>query len=195
MKIFLLILLVIILILFCPIPLKIKLNYINKKLEIYIYKKKLILDKLNENKKSNKENLEHNSTTSKGEKVSKKLFSNIDVKSFIKNIINNRFKINLRFNCNLNYSFPDAAFTAIAFGYSHQLFILIYGLLKLFFNVSDFKYDVNYEFNKNYINVEIEGIFFISFAKIIYICYLAIKSTKTDKKHKVTNLHTVKEDI
>ena len=193
MKIFLLILLVIILILFCPIPLKIKLNYINKKLEIYIYKKKLILDKLNQNKKSNKEKLEHNST-SKSEKVSKKLFSNIDVKSFIKNIINNRFKINLRFNCNLNYSFPDAAFTAIAFGYSHQLFVLIYGLLKLFFNVNDFKYDVNYEFNKNYINVEIEGIFFISFAKIIYICYLAIKSTKTDKKQ-VTNLHTVKEDI
>ncbi|WP_040329307.1 DUF2953 domain-containing protein [Clostridium ihumii] len=193
MKIFLLILLVTILILFCPIPLKIKLNYINKKLEIYIYKKKLNLDKLNQKKELNKEKLEHKST-SKDEKVSKKLFSNIDVKSFIKNLINNRFKINLRFNCNLNYSFPDAAFTAIAFGYSHQLFVLIYGLLKLFFNVNDFKYDVNYEFNKNYINVEIEGIFFISFAKIIYICYLAIKSTKTDKKQ-VTNLHTVKEDI
>ncbi len=39
MNYFLFILAIILAILFCPIPLKLKLKYINKKLEIFIYKK------------------------------------------------------------------------------------------------------------------------------------------------------------
>lgn len=180
MKIFLLILIIALIILFCPIPLKLKLKYIDKKLEIFIYNKKLSLEK---SKNTSKKNI---NKTKKKQSTSKKKLPSINIKGLISDIIYNKYKFNIKIKTKVNYSFPDAAQTAILYGYMHQGFAIVQMLLKLIFNVKDFKYDINFQFNKNYINVETEGIFFISFAKVIYICFLALKNIKKKDKIKIS---------
>ncbi|GAA0115962.1 DUF2953 domain-containing protein [Clostridium senegalense] len=185
MNYFLFILAIILAILFCPIPLKLKLKYINKKLEIFIYKKNLNLDKKH---KSNKKNIEKKEKKYKESGIKRKLskdkLPSIYIKSLLNDLTYNKFKIKMKIKSKVNYSLPDAAHTAILYGYAHQGFVLLQLILKLFFKVKDFKYDLNYEFNKYYINVEIECIFFISLAKIIYICFLVIKNIKRKDKDK-----------
>ncbi|WP_061994806.1 DUF2953 domain-containing protein [Clostridium sp. ATCC 25772] len=187
MNYFLFILTIILAILFCPIPLKLKLKYINKKLEIFIYKKNLNLDKKT---KSNKINIEKKEEPSKEggikRKFSKDKLSSIDIKSLLNDLIYNKFKVKMKIKSKVDYSLSDAAHTAIVYGYAHQGFVLLQLILKLFFKVNDFKYDLDFEFNKSYINVETECIFFISLAKIIYVCFLVFKNIKRKDKVKIS---------
>lgn len=178
MKIFLIILFIFFVILLFPIPLKIKLIYFNKDFKIFIYNKQLNLTKDHDKKRKHHFSNKDNKCTCDDKEEDKAIFKNIDYKNIFLDLKNNKFKIKLKFYCDTKFSFEDAAKTAISYGYFHQLFILIYFIAKSFFKIKSFDYNLNYEFNKNFFNTKVECIFYVTFAKIIYIGYLILKNTK-----------------
>ncbi|WP_291584173.1 DUF2953 domain-containing protein [Clostridium sp. UBA6640] len=176
MKILFILLLIFTMILLLPIPLKIKLIYSNKNFQLWIYNKQLNLDKKEDRaniKKSNKK-LKY-----KDKIHSKKLTIN-HYRRILSNLRKNKYKIIIKLYTKINYSFEDAAATAITYGFLHQASSLIYAILNHFFYVKDFNTEIKAEYNKSYINLEIKGIVLFNFAKLIYIYYIINKSIKDE---------------
>ena len=176
MKIFFILLLIFTMILLLPIPLKIKLIYLNKNLQLWIYNKQFNLDKKEDRasiKKLNKK-LKY-----KDKIHSKKLNIN-HYRRILSNLRRNKYKITIKLYSKINYSFEDAAATAIIYGFLHQASSLTYGILNHFFYVKDFNTEIKAEYNKSYINLEIKGIVLFNFAKLIYIYYVINKSIKDE---------------
>ncbi|GAA0123872.1 MAG: DUF2953 domain-containing protein [Clostridium argentinense] len=192
MKIIFILLLIFAMILLFPIPLKIKLIYLDQNFQMFIYNKKLNLNKkedIDNVKKVNKKFKYKDIIKRKSKKLTLKHYKRI-----LRNLRKIKYKISIKLYNKINYSFEDAAATAIIYGYLHQGFSLLYGFLNHFFSVKDFNTDIQAEYNKSYINLEIKGIVLFNFAKLIYIYYIINKSIKEENKiHQCKNLR-VKEE-
>ncbi|MBX4259113.1 DUF2953 domain-containing protein [Clostridium estertheticum] len=168
-----------------PIHLKITLKYTNKVLEIYIYKKKLGVNK--SLKSNSKDKLK-----SKPAKIFFKPLNLIDIDLSDINLISHKFK-KLKFkptlilNTKLEYGFDDAALVAIVFGLIHSAYSLLYLILINFVKVKNIDLKVTPQFKENNLNMEISSIIYINFAKIIYMafvilpCLINIKHNKLQK--------------
>ncbi|MBU3214165.1 DUF2953 domain-containing protein [Clostridium estertheticum] len=172
-----------------PIHLKITLKYTNKVLEIYIYKKKL---EVNKPLKSNS----NDQLKSKPAKISFKPLNLIDINLISHKFKNLRFKPTLILNTKLEYGFDDAALVAIVFGLIHSTYSILYLILINFVKVKNIDLKVTPHFKENNLNMEISSIIYINFVKIIYMafiilpCLINIKHNKTNfKKYRGGNVH------
>lgn len=171
MKLFFIILIII---LFTPIPLNISIYYSRNNYYINLYKFTIMSkDKIKKNVK--------NSTSScknkKKKKESLKLLSLIHKKFLIENLYNSKFKFKIKLNGKLDYSFNDAAKTAIAYGLFSQITPILYFITNILFKIKNFKIDLNPIFEDKFlVKLEISSIIFISIAKIIYILIIIFKS-------------------
>lgn len=140
-----------IILLFIPIPLITKIKY-QRKLDIFIYNKKISIHK---NKNKNKKK-------SKSRKKIKLLW-----KPYI--------KVNIK----LLYGFDDAAATAISYGLIFSVLPLIKRLLSKYFNVKGFSQDIKLDYKRKIFDLYIRCIILFNIAQIIvnliYIIYLNFK--------------------
>jgi len=163
-------------ILLLPIPLKIKLIYLNKNLQLWIYNKQFNLDK-----KEDRANIKKlNKKLKYKDKIHSKKLNINHYRRILSNLRRNKYKIAIKLYSKINYSFEDAAATAIIYGFLHQASSLAYAILNHFFYVKDFNTEIKAEYNKSYINLEIKGIVLFNFAKLIYIYYIINKSIKDE---------------
>ncbi|MBU3186121.1 DUF2953 domain-containing protein [Clostridium estertheticum] len=177
-----------------PIHLKITLKYTNKVLEIYIYKKKLEVNK----------SLYRNSKDQLKAKPTKIFFKPLNLRdidlSDINLIIHKfkklKFKPTLTLNTKLEYGFDDAALVAIVFGLIHSTYSLLYLILINFVKIKNIDLKVTPQFKENNLNMEISSIIYINFVKIIYMafiilpCLINIKHNKINfKKYRGGNVH------
>ena len=191
---FILVFLFVLTIILFPIHLKITLKYTNKVLEIYIYKKKLEVNKP----------LKNNSKDQLKSKPTKMFFKSLNLRDINLsdiNLISHKFK-NLKLkptlvlNTKLEYGFDDAALVAIVFGLIHSTYSLLYLILINFVKVKNIDLKVTPQFKENNLNMEISSIIYINFVKIIYMafiilpCLINIKHNKTNfKKYRGGNIH------
>ncbi|MCB2308019.1 DUF2953 domain-containing protein [Clostridium estertheticum] len=196
---FIIVFLFVLTIVFFPIHLKITLKYTNKVLEIYIYKKKL---DVNKPLKSNlKDPLKSKPTKIFFKPLNLRDLDLSDVNLNNINLITHKFK-NLKFkptlilNTKLEYGFDDAALVAILFGLIHSAYSLLYLILINFVKVKNIDLKVTPQFKENNLNMEISSIIYINFVKIIYMaftilpCLINIKHNKTNfKKYRGGNVH------
>lgn len=153
----------IILILFIiPLPIKIKFIYINNKISIFLFNKKINLEKKDIKKK---------------EKAIKEKNS-IDYLSIFQTLKDNRFKPTLKLDLELEIGTSDAAYTALLYGSTWTLLSFVYRILICIFNIKKFNPNVTPDFNNKKLNVLIKSILFISLVKVIYIAYMVNKNQK-----------------
>ncbi|WP_443660997.1 DUF2953 domain-containing protein [Clostridium sp.] len=186
---FIIVFLFVLTIILFPIHLKITLKYTNKVLEIYIYKKKLEVNKP----------LKNNSKDKSQSKPKKRFFKRLifkDINLIIHKLKNSRFKPTLILNTKLEYGFDDAALVAIVFGLIHSTYSLLYLILINFVKVKNIDLKVTPHFKENNLNMEISSIIYINFVKIIYMafiilpCLINIKPNKINiKKYRGGNVH------
>lgn len=137
---------------FIPFPIFLNIKYEQNKLYIYIYKFKIY--PLKNNKKKQKKR-KHKSP------YPKSLY--FDVLETVYR------KSPFTFSLDMTYGFDDAAITAMSYGI---LNIILSGIYQLFYynsKLKNFKVNINPIFNKNFCELEMKSIIFISLGKIIYI--------------------------
>lgn len=162
---FIFLFLMLLIILFMPIPIIFNVSYHND-LKIYLYKKSIF-------------SLEKFKNKSKNKKSKKKKHMNIDFKHIFNILQNNKFKPLLNLNINIDYSLNDAALTAISVGLLSATLESICLFLMTFLNLKKSKYNLKPMFiEKNEIFLSIKGIFYLSFANILYILILYLSKKK-----------------
>ncbi|MBU3176313.1 DUF2953 domain-containing protein [Clostridium estertheticum] len=196
---FIIVFLFVLTIILFPIHLKITLKYTNKVLEIYIYKKKLEVNK--PLKSNSKDQLKSKPTKIFFKPLNLRDINLSDINLNNISLISHKFK-NLKFkptlilNAKLEYGFDDAALVAIVFGLIHSAYSLLYLILTNFVKVKNIDLKVTPQFKENNLNMEISSIIYINFVKIIYMafiilpCLINIKHNKTNfKKYRGGNVH------
>ncbi|MBU3110692.1 DUF2953 domain-containing protein [Clostridium lacusfryxellense] len=193
-KCFLILFLLLLIILF-PIPIKITLKYSNKLLEIFIYKKKLNINKpLKKSKKANS-----NEPNTKSLQIYLKsliTYNSDDMKLISYKIKNLKLMPTLILNTKVEYGLDDAAVVAILFGSLYTAYSFLHKILLNFFKVKNMDFNVIPHFEENDLHIEISSIIYISLSKIIYTafkilpCLMKIKHNKSNmKEYKGGNVH------
>lgn len=173
--------------LFLPIPVKISFSYTAEAAKLKIYFKEIILNKPAEGKKL------------KPKKNKRKKF---DYKKFLSKdkllLFHKKFKkvfILGTLDIFIKFGLGDAANTALSYGLLNSCNFLIYTILNYLINTKRFSIKFVPDMNEKVFISEINSIFFISFAKIIYIIFIFIyiffikkefKNSKEDYKWKTT---------
>lgn len=173
MKLFL-ILLVILLIFFTPVPIKFSIYYSDKDYYIKIYRFAIVSKKKDTLKKQIKHEVLHEGKEKFN--ILSFLYKNINRKSFLSNLYHSKFKPLLRIKLSLQYSFNDAARTAISYGLLCEAPPLVFFLLNFPFNIRKFNFNINPIFEDKFLlKFESSSIIFLSFANIIYIIIILFK--------------------
>lgn len=180
--IFFIILLFFIFIILLPIPIKVTAHYSNeyyylKLYEINLYSntdgiiRKILNHKSHSSNKKAKEKKANNKSKNKESK--RKSFS---IKRIYTMLQTNKFKPSIKFSLLGNYSFNDAALTAILYGFFSNLNFIFLKIFSDFFKVKNFNYSLNPNFkNELNINLTINCIINFNIAQIIYILFLIRK--------------------
>lgn len=112
-----------------------------------------------------------------------KSFIKVSFKLLYHSLSDNIYKPKLHFFANLDYSLSDAANTAILYGILTNLNYITYKILSIFFNLSQFNFDLNPEFTDNsLLEFTISSIIYFNLAQIIYILFLVFKSRKKSRR-------------
>ncbi|MGN0143454.1 MAG: DUF2953 domain-containing protein [Clostridium sp.] len=121
----------------------------------------------------------------------KELLNFSTLKSFLHKFRNLKLKPFLIFNCEISYSFADAAKTAIAYGSLCALPSIIYFFMSIVFNVKKYNLNILPVFKDNFLfKIKGKSIIFISLANIIYIIFifLIFMYSEIHKNKKVKNI-------
>lgn len=181
--IFFILLLFFIFIILLPISIKVSAHYSNDNYYLKLYGinlysnndgiiRKLLNRKSNSSKKNNK-NQKVNNAKTKNKESNKKSFS---MKKVYYRLKINKFKPSIKFSLLGNYSFSDAALTAMSYGFFSNLNFIFLKVFSDFFKVKKFNYSLNPNFkNKFNINLTLNCIITFNFAQIIYILFLIRK--------------------
>lgn len=166
---FLIILFALILLSLIPIPVKTRFYYEDNDYILYIYSYRIKLNKP-------KEKEEEKECEEEEEKLPKEARKNIfsqetlsSVKRFLDKLACSKFKIRLKFSLDMCYGFGDAAFTAVSFGILNAFIPLLYQTLNVIFKVKKFNYNIEPDMQNTAINVQVNSIFFVSLANVIYM--------------------------
>ncbi|WP_459482053.1 DUF2953 domain-containing protein [Clostridium saccharoperbutylacetonicum] len=164
-----LIVLVILFILFLPIPIKFSIYYSSDDYYIKFYNITLTSKK----KDKFKENI---NLDKKEDDIFKIFYKYLNLKSFIFDLYHSKFKPYLRIKLILDYSFNDAAKTAISYGVLCQIPSLVFILSSIPFKIGKFNFKINPIFEDKFLlKFETSSIIFLSLANIIYITILLLK--------------------
>jgi CxxC motif-containing protein len=162
---------ILLLILFVPIPLKTSIYYFDENYYIKIYKFEIL---------SKKKSLKKKGTIKKGNKYKKPVKNTIlkDKKlifKLIKVISKNKFKPTLKIKGNISYSLQNHGLTAITYGIISAILPFVYKTFGIAFKIKKFPLTITPIFKEIfYLKLQIEGIIFISFGKIIYMLFLIL---------------------
>lgn len=167
MKFIFWILAIVALILLFPIPLKINLIYDKGIFTLKLFNKTIIPSKTPNKTSSKKEKKKKTIETPSGEKIKK--FKIKDIKHIIDFLSHTKLKFFIWTNTDIEYSLDDAAISALSYGLLHQLSALIHGILKVFFRVKKYNYNINMKYNENFFKVENSSIILLNLATIIYM--------------------------
>lgn len=143
MLIFLLILLTLLFLLFISIPIRFKIMVNLNEIKVYLFDKKL---NLGGNKKAK----------------SSKNFSFIKIASL-------KYKPVVNLNLNLEYGFGDAAYTGIFYGIFSAALPILHEKVSLYININKHSYYLKPNYDKQLVNIMIDGIIKLNLAKAIYI--------------------------
>ncbi|WP_294394713.1 DUF2953 domain-containing protein [uncultured Clostridium sp.] len=198
MKIFLT-LFIIMFFMFFPIPLKFYIYYYNDCYYIKLYNFTLFnnaaFKKIKEQIKYKK-----NNPPIKNKKKSRfsKLFKSAeyaDLKVIIHKFYNLKFKPLIIWNSVFEYSFKDAARTALSYGILSNIPSILYFFINILLKPKKYKFEVRPVFvDKLLLKFEAKSIIFISFANIIYMTFiLAINFFSIIYKNKKATLKKHKE--
>lgn len=163
-------LLIISIIVFFPIPIILKLNYLDNKIALYLYFKKI--------------NVERH-VVQKAEKKVPYYIRIIDyefVKMFFNKLKNNKIKPSVHFKINTDYGFEDPYFTGLFYGILYYLNPIFYYYLQCLFKIKKFDFNLNPMFKERGFKFRIEGIIFVNLVKIINIIVIYIKVVFLRKK-------------
>lgn len=153
----------IIIFIFIPLPIKIHAKYFDKKLRMFFFNID-ILNKITSNREVF--NLDKRSQRSSLTRTLKKftrltqLITNIKPKS----------KIDIF--ADIRYGTCDAAYTAILYGFINSLFPFLFQIILKIFKLGRHNINITPDFNRAYLEMEINCIIHISFAKLIYVIIL-----------------------
>ncbi|EKQ56344.1 MAG: Protein of unknown function (DUF2953) [Clostridium sp. Maddingley MBC34-26] len=171
----------ILLILIIPLPIKISIYYSTKDYYIKLYKITLVSKK----KRANRiryDAINKKPIIKKERKFLSRFYRNINTKTLMNNLynLNLKFKPLLKLRLSLDYSLSDAARTALFYGILTQFPPIIYTLLKRYFKINKFKFNINPIFEDIFLlKIETTSIIFLSFANIIYITIIFFKLIKS----------------
>lgn len=170
MKFLLIIFIILLITLFIPFPLKLVLHASKSDFYLKLYGYTIVSQ---ESLKKNKKN-----------KFLKKFdFSISNSKKFASRLYYSKLKPLLNININFAYSFNDAAKTAISYGIFGEFPNITCLILKIPFKLHKYDFNIKPIFKEDIIlNFEIKSIIFLSFAHIINILILMIKSYKKSVK-------------
>lgn len=159
------------LILFVPIPIKIIIYYSSDDYYIKIYKLTIISKKRPPKRDKPIVKKEHSFFTN----VIKKFKYNTILSDIY--TINLKYKPLLKFNFSLDFSLNDAAKTSITYGLLGLFPSLVYFLLKFLFHIKNFNLKINPIFEDKFLlKIESSSIIFLSFANIIYIIIIFLRT-------------------
>lgn len=191
----LIIFVVIVLILFIPIPLSFHFYVSKDRFYVKIYNINLLsndggLIKKFLNKKKPKEdkgkNIEKTIDDYKDDNDSsnkKVKFKEIPFKKLYHNLAYNKFKPTLKFDSNISYSLGDSSKTAIAFGLLYNINPILLNIFSIIFKVKRYKNDFKPIFkDKILFELTLNSIITFNLAKIIYICFIIIKSFNKNRR-------------
>lgn len=172
MKILLAIFFILLFILFFPIPLKFTSYYSPENYYIKIYKFILISKDKNKKHKYLNKLIKYN-------KKNKSKFNMSQYKKFFSKLFYSKSKPSLKINLSFSYSLNDAYNTALIYGLLCTLFSFLYQLVNIPFNIKKYNLKIDPIFKDEIlVNFETSSIIFISFAQIIYISIIFIKTSK-----------------
>ena len=172
MKILFIIFFIFLFILFFPIPLKFTSYYSSENYYIKFYKFILISKYKSNNPKTLNRLIEYN-------KKNKSKFHVSKYKKFCSKLFYSKFKPSLKINLSFSYSLNDSYNTALIYGLLCTLFSFLYQLVNIPFNIKKYNLNVDPIFKDEIlVKFETSSIIFISFAQIIYISIIFIKTSK-----------------
>lgn len=187
MKILLIIIIVLFIILFFPIRLKFRLIYNEQNYFIKFYKFTIIskekANKVKQEKESPKE-VKQAETKKQKSKGTFKFISKRISPSVLFDIINtSNFKPKLKLEGTIAYSLADAARTATSYGIISAVLPFFYKLLTVIFKIKKMHLPLNPVFEDRFLlNIDITSIIYLSFAQVIYMGFLIIKSALDSKE-------------
>jgi len=176
-------LLILIFVIFLPIPIKLNILYKDFIINLKLYNKSIInFDLRNTSAYINKKdesNKKHKKTSFFQKYLKNK---EIEIKELLLNLNSNKFKPLINIKTNINFGLSDSAICAIIYGFLWNLTAMIRIPLDLIFNIKNISLSINPKFNTNYLLFNINSIFYISLANIIYIIFLLFKSFKNKEE-------------
>lgn len=112
-----------------------------------------------------------------------KSFIKVSIKLLYNSLKNNRYKPKLKISINFNYSLADAYKTAIFYGLSSNLELVLYNLFSIIFKFTQFNFNLEPEFKDNMLlEFTISSIISFNLAQIIYMLFLILKSRKKNEE-------------
>ncbi|MDS0527854.1 DUF2953 domain-containing protein [Clostridium sp. SHJSY1] len=182
-----LLLFIILTIIFVPLPIKITLFFSKDNYYINVYKFSLIQKK--KKGETDSTNISNNQKNTKSKKKKSSLFQNLSVDGiilYIKEFKSNKFKPRLKIDGYFNYSFADAAKTAISYGLLSTSLPLLSFIFSIIFKIKKFILPINPIFKDEIITeIKITSIITLSLAQIIYMVILFIKVTLYIKEKEI----------
>lgn len=194
MKIFLTLFIII---MFFPIPLKFYIYYYNNCYFVKLYNFTLFDNAAFKKKKENIKRKEYNPPIKdKSKYKASDLFKSItyrDIKVIINKLSKLKFKPVLNLSSKLQYSFDDAARTAISYGVLSNIPSIIYFCINIIFKIKKYDFEIIPHFNdKLLLKLESKSIIFISIANIIYMIFiLFINLLYIMLKNRKTTIHKI----
>lgn len=188
-----------IIIMFFPIPLKFYIYYYNNCYFVKLYNFTLFDNAAFKKKKENIKHKEYNPPIKDKDKSKDKasdLFKSItyrDIKVIINKLSKLKFKPVLNLSSKLQYSFDDAARTAISYGVLSNIPSIIYFCINIIFKTKKYDFEIIPHFNdKLLLKLESKSIIFISIANIIYMIFiLFINLLYIMLKNRKTTIHKI----
>ena len=184
---------------FFPIPLKFYIYYYNNCYYIKLYNFTLFNNAAFEKKKEQIKYKKNNPPIEKKKKsLFLKLFKSVgyaDLKGIINKLYNLKFKPLIIFNSSFEYSFKNAARTALSYGILSNIPSILYFVLNIVLKPKKYKFNIVPKFIDNLLlKFEAKSIIFISFANIIYMALiLVINVVYIIYKNRKTTLNKYKE--
>ena len=191
----LIIFVVIVLILFMPIPLHFHFYFAKDRFYLKIYninllsddggliRKFLIKEKIRRDKRKNIDETVNNHKDDNDSSNKKAKSRELSLKKLYYNLNHNKFKPTLKFDSNTSYSLGDSSKTAIAFGLLYNINPILLNIFSIIFKVKRYINDFKPIFkDKILLEVKLNCIITFNLAKIIYICFIIIKSFNKNRR-------------
>ncbi|WP_366914688.1 DUF2953 domain-containing protein [Clostridium sp.] len=174
---------ILIFLLFLPIPVKLDLLYKEFIVNLKLYNKTIInfdlrnisdyINIKNESKEKNKKLSFFKKYFQKKEIIFKKLFLKLN---------SNKFKPFIKIKNTITFGISDAFICALIYGLLCNTVSIIQLFFNLLFNIKNISLSINPKFNTNYLLFNINSIFYISFANIIYMIFLLFNCLKNKEE-------------